>query len=450
MTPEEFRNEFESRTLAYEPGFRDLGRPVVVEIGRGAHCRAGHTLLVVLANLLARVHRSVVFVGELDRPLLCPAVLGGNTLETATVGLMRRVNPFGAFERQSDRPEDPLVILGVGVDHEVDLALGCDAWLAILGPAAPVVDVPGAAFGAVLAACLGANVAFHRVLGDGATPAGTFSAWDHMSRSSHQGPVLTAPLDIGRVLQVGAGAVGAALDLFLAMLMGTTSPWALSDGDSVDVTNLNRQLLFTAADAGFQEGPSRNKAHRAAEILGPTAKASDQWYDAADPVLAGPFDVILALANEHGVRSFLQARQPTVLLHATTTTSWQAQLHRHIAGRDDCIVCRLPEDLPRFKCSTEEVETPEGRRFDAAVPVLSAMAGLLLLVALVRLEHGALADERGNRIAIELSAATPSEIFRTIRSCRDGCTVRKSARVRGRLESGNRWHSLDPALVSDS
>jgi hypothetical protein len=60
-----------------------------------------------------------------------------------------------------------------------------------------------------------------------------------------------------------------------------------------------------------------------------------------------------------------------------------SQLHRHIAGIDDCVFCRAGEILPvTFGCSTSEVVNPVGQRSDAALPFLSAASGLMLATLL--------------------------------------------------------------------
>lgn len=82
MTPEEFQAAFSSRTAAYlADRSKDIdSRPVIVKLGGSAHCEAGHALAYGLANLLARAHRAVAFEGDLDRPLLCTAMFGEESL----------------------------------------------------------------------------------------------------------------------------------------------------------------------------------------------------------------------------------------------------------------------------------------------------------------------------------------------------------------------------------
>src|SRR5690348_8748166 len=134
MTRAEFEAAFESRTLAYAPGITHGSEPLVISAGPGAHCEAGHALLVSLANQAARAHRRIVFCGQLDVPLLCADVFGAGTLIEATAGLARAINPFIDVDVVERRPASAaLLTIGVNAEHEVELALDYDGWLAFAG-----------------------------------------------------------------------------------------------------------------------------------------------------------------------------------------------------------------------------------------------------------------------------------------------------------------------------
>lgn len=447
ITREEYETEFYSRTVAYLPGFAHASEPLVIVVGPSAHTPAGHALMVALTNQVARAHRRIIFVGELDQPLLCADVFGAGTLMQATTGLARAINPFINVDVVATVPSsEALLTIGVGAETEIELALGCDGWLALLGPQAPVGTGNGSIWGGLLASCLGANAALQRILGKAELPIGRFSLWDYTRPSEAQGPSATGPLDVGRVLQVGAGAVGSGLAFFLSFF-GIAGGWAVVDGDTVDITNLNRQLLFVARDAGFPCGKSVNKAQRVAELLGVTVSYSPAWFNHEETVVEGKYDLVLALANDFGVRSALQARQPTILLHATTSRNWQAQLHRHVAGRDDCIDCRLPPETPRFICGNQDVEMTAGQHFDAAIPPLSATAGLLLAAELAKLQMGTLVEQPHNFTAVDLFSATPC-LQRKIRHCRSSCSVRRPPRLRQKIDAHSRWLGLDGEYMS--
>lgn len=438
MTTEEFEREFHSRTVAYQPRFRGDDRPVVVVVSDEAHTVAGHVLLSALMNQLARAHRRLVVVGDLEVPLLCADPFGTRTLAEATVGLAAAINPGITVDVVEARPDTEAIItlhLGRGPG---DLQLGCSGWRALSGEQVAIGGGAGDIWGAMLASCLGSWAAFARLLGDDPRLADSYSLWDFGDSAGGEGTRVDGPLDVGRVLQVGVGGVGAALDYWLG-LAGLSGSWTLVDGDCVEVSNLNRQLSFVAADAGYPDRHPLNKAEAGARRLGPVATASPAWFGEDKAVVEDTYDVVLPLANERGVRPAVQDRQSPVLLHATTSANYQAQLHRHIGGRDDCIRCRLPGDAPQLGCS--KVALDDTGESDAALPFLSGAAGLLLATGLVRLADGALEASDRNLFAIDFAGKVPGA-QRLRLACRDGCRSWASTEVRADAGAGTRYIDL--------
>ena len=125
----------------------------------------------------------------------------------------------------------------------------------------------------------------------------------------------------------------------------------------------------------------------------------------------------------------------------------EAQLHRHIPDRDDCIVCRMPEATaaPRFGCAAVALPQAGAPSADGALPFLSATAGLLLLSGLFRLQHGALAAGPEN-----LYAVCFDNVRRAARvgACRCGCGAVLSRGARRRVHAGRRWSHLDLAAAA--
>ncbi len=436
MNHTDFEQAFHSRTVGYQPGFRLDQRPVVIELAPGSETPSGQHLASCLTNLLARAHPRLVFVGELEGDYLPRSPFGYETLIEATAGQAQEINPSISVDVVQKIPAgDVLTSLSIGPGRG-ELSLGTDGWLASFGSEARIVDRPASRWGAALAACFGAWFAFQRLLDAPVRLGGTYSLWDACRPTCVQGPLTDDALDVGRVLQVGAGGVGAALDYWLATAP-LSGAWTIVDGDDVEPSNLNRQLAFLATDAGW-EAPVAKKAPVAASRLGPSVRANDKWWGKDPDLVAERFDVILALANERGVREALQDRQPPLLLHATTSPNYQAQLHRHVSGRDDCIRCRLPGGAPVLACS--EVELPDGQT-DAALPFLSGLAGLLLAVALARLASGDLADDNTNLISVDLGGNQPQTQTLTW-TCREGCRSWGPRTVREQLAAGTRWASL--------
>jgi molybdopterin/thiamine biosynthesis adenylyltransferase len=417
----------------------------VVALGGDAHCEAGHALATCLFNTLARAHRHVSLCGPPDEPLRCRSAFAHRTLGEATVGLARAINPFIVAELAAP-PVDGFVI-GIGAVTHADLRVGADGFLATAGPHARLVNRPASVWGALLAACLAAASVFHRAARrPGALLQGEFSLWELGAPGGADGPLDPGPLDVGRVLQAGAGAVGCGLDLALATI-GLRGDWTIVDGDFVDITNLNRQALFIAGHTGWPIGPATSKAETCGRRLRSATDVhlttSSRWYGEEPHVVDAAYDVILALANEHGVRGALQARQPTLLLHATTSARWSAQTHRHVSGHDDCIECRIQPAAPVMKCSTGTVSAA-GESSDASLPFLSMAAGVLLAAMLARLQHGALMETPTNQFILDL--AEPSPWQETVSaSCVEGCSVRLPAQLRREIDAASRWLHLDAA-----
>ena len=145
---------------------------------------------------------------------------------------------------------------------------------------------------------------------------------------------------------------------------------------------------MTAAHAGWPDGEPRGtslaKAVAAAQAI--EAGHHTQWYDQWQPDHDVRYDLVLPLANDRGVRALMTQRGEPLLLHATTSANWTAELHRHSPDRDDCPACRIPDTAqPKMACANGPAIPEQPSSPDAALPFLSAGAGLLLAAALADL-----------------------------------------------------------------
>src|SRR5205823_4133791 len=140
------------------------------------------------------------------------------------------------------------------------------------------------------------------------------------------------------------------------------------------------------------------------------------------------------LANEHGVRTRLAARNPAVLLHATTGDQWLSELHRHILGIDDCIRCRMQDiKAPVFGCSTTAVATDSDETIpDAALPFLSAASGLMLATAMQKLQSGELSNGRINNWRLDFDSEHRMA-GGSIRKCQEDCSQTLSPALRRKI-----------------
>ena len=440
---ERFYRERDSRTSNYLGNNSPARASVSVHVSADAcETQPGQHLLLALVNQLARIHRKLSFA--LDSPnavLLSPALCGSTTLGDEIYSLARRIDPFGEFELDRARPPSDRISIGVGAHCRRDLAwyLGFDRSIARLdkAPCRPGNQVPTDLRGAGLAATLGAAAATKSAL-NLETAATTLSAWNLKSgAAADPGPKVLPSIDVGRGLMIGAGAVAAAVVYWLAQ-WGNESSWTILDHDRVALHNTNRGLLFFPEDAGWPDADPSPKVECLSSYL-ENAEGVDAWYDES-PRSEQVFDTVLVLANERDVRSIVSSRNDPIQLQATTGQSWLSQLHRHIAGRDDCVRCRTADlRTPQLACGTAPT-APAGdpKRPDAALPFLSAASGLMLVSALQRLQHGDFATGHTNMWNWDFR-----NTYRFARaaycSCRDDCSTGLSVEARREIANATRW-----------
>jgi hypothetical protein len=417
--------------------------PVHVAIDAEAINQApGQLALLSLANQLARVHRRITF----DLPSSCTALrirtpFAEDTVQASLLSMVSAVDPCGEFQIVPV-PNRKAIAIGIGTSlpGRFDWYLGANHAVAHVSRSpSGFSQVPGTLRGAALASCLGAAAAFRTSLGFETAPR-SLSAWNYAEgKEASLGPANLIPLDIGRTLMVGAGAVGASLAYWLHAF-GVEGAWTIVDRDVVELHNLNRGLVFTAADAGWPANTPRTKAEIIARLL-PSARWDSNWYDESQFVEEA-YDVVLGLANDRNVRHFIASRNNAVTLHATTGENWLSQLHRHVAGVDDCIWCRAGEiAVPAFRCSTASLELSAGSKTDAALPFLSAAGGLMLATALERLQTGELVKEECNDWRWDF-ASCHRMVSSGFRRCHATCTRVLPVEVRRQIDRGSRWIDL--------
>jgi hypothetical protein len=86
---------------------------------------------------------------------------------------------------------------------------------------------------------------------------------------------------------------------------------------------------------------------------------------------------------------------------------------------------------------------------DAALPFLSATAGLVLVSALARLQQDALAYGRSNLWNVNLQEPQPW-IKGWYRACRPGCTLRLPFAARSHIDRDSRFIGLDGAGLGET
>ena len=253
---ERFYRERDSRTSEYLENDSPAGAPVSIHVSADAcETRAGQLILLALVNQLARIHRELRFaVAAPDTVLLTPTLCGATTLGAEVCSLASRIDPCGKFELDTEGTPPDRISIGVGARCRDDLTwyLGFDRFNAQLHTE-PCRAGNGASAdlrGAGLAATLGAAAATKAALRFETVPT-ILSAWNFGSGAeADPGPAEVPPIDVGRGLMIGAGAVAAAAVYWLKQ-WGNSSSWTIIDRDRVALHNTNRALLFFPEDAGW-------------------------------------------------------------------------------------------------------------------------------------------------------------------------------------------------------
>jgi hypothetical protein len=230
--------------------------------------------------------------------------------------------------------------------------------------------------------------------------------------------------------------------------LGVRGDWTVIDGDVVELHNTNRSLGMLAADAGWVNGipggPVANKADIGAALIGasPVVGWYDEWVTRAGP---RP-DLLIPAGGERSIRHNLGHLGLPLMMQGATSPDWQVQLHRH-GPTDSCPACRFPKRATaEMACSVGHLPaTPErvdDESTDAALPFLSAAAGLLVVAALTQLENGYL-DQPVCQHGLLFGADTQVDWWNTIARCSPTCTSRLTQSTRRRLNAGRRWAVLE-------
>jgi hypothetical protein len=445
-----FYTERDRRTRQYGGTDHALERPVLIVVGPDvAGTRAGQVAALALVNMAARVHRRIGLIIP-EAPLLARALVSATDFPTAAIRTARAINPVLDLYLEPEIEKHAFaasVGLGTDTDTDLDVYLDWDGGLGVLATApvpSPALD-PASVFGAATAAVFGSAALFRLVHGQPVHPA-RFNPLDLVAGTEAGTRDHAGPIDVGSVLVVGAGAVATAL-LYWARELGTRGAWDIVDKDIAELHNTNRCLTMTAADAGWPDGEPTaiavDKAVSAARAIGGEPHA--EWYDRWQPHHEARHDLVLPLANGRGVRTLIAQRGEPLLLHATTSPNWTAELHRHRPDRDDCPTCRIPDTTnPEMDCATGPAVPEEPNSPDAALPFLSAGAGLLLAAALADLPNSAALTARVNHWQLDLTLT--GQVLRALRHpSREGCRHVPTRNVRETIQTTDRrrWDSLD-------
>lgn|GEM_PF-1439677 len=447
-----------------------------VDPGAAANLTVQRTALTV-ANLTARWARRVRIVLAADAPL-APILRrdGAACLSDRLIREMCTADPFGEFNiavtgasvaKNGRAPlrlfVGPWTLRPQALSSE-DYQVHASSWTALGRRAGTQWRLPGIMNGAEataaaagLAGALGAADLFKRAVGHVRANWMPTFAWDTWAGILDTSPMAWSTvgprpvpehLDFGETLLAGVGAIGSAF-IYLADFMPLSGALTLLDRDAIEITNLNRTPLFTVMHA--LDEPNKTGAV-AAYLSGRGVKVESltgQWRENAAALAQRPFDAWISLTNEDGAWAEVPFQLPPVVLHSTTTSGWGFGMGRHIPGREDCTLCRLPRPATEFRgpCAQGEIAPSVDREpVRASLPFLSTAAAALLLTAYLQLGEGSAAVSLPNDLSADLGSGLPALIALhrgPSVGCR-GCYAQSSAAWHSRGGRGRFAHYSTP------
>jgi adenylyltransferase/sulfurtransferase len=189
-------------------------------------------------------------------------------------------------------------------------------------------------------------------------------------------------LQRSRVLVVGAGGLGCPAALYLAA--AGVGRLTLADSDKVDLTNLQRQILYRSQVVG---APKVEAARAALQALNPevhVAPLQQRIDPAAADDLVAQADVVLDCTDNFATRHLLNracARQRKPLVSgAAIRFDGQVMVFDLRAPEAPCYACLFPEDgeVEEVQCSVMGVFAP----LTGVVGATQAMEALKLLAGI--------------------------------------------------------------------
>lgn len=327
----------------------DQGKPLNVHVSisaSAASTAAGQRALWMLVNLLARsvgtVSRITVACPEAKLyPGVTPGYSAGSSL---VVAVFESAKAIGAIPpmRTARAPEQSFV-LGIGRvdDADVTLVFG-DWWGGLAYTTSDAVTDVALPFGPYIAAAHAAGHVFRASRGLVEFVPFVYDAWKHVTASEiPPNPPPMPQMLAGNFLLAGVGAVGTATMLTLWATPGLEGTVQIADADTVDLTNLNRCVLFDASTIGLP------KASTAAKVLQAGGSGSLTW-DPHDglaqehPRRRQPLQLLLSAVDKNRSRLAIQRLIPAMALGASTYNLRSSLMRAGPPGAGACLMCHNP------------------------------------------------------------------------------------------------------------
>ncbi len=331
------------------------GRRVTIELDPAwAETFAGQAITFTLLNLLIRLDDYCpalqVAVPRVARHELLRLLPPGEL----RAGLAWFLAPFPAarrltFAAPTGAHTDGALRIVVSPTPQPDaISVWADGWIVYLSAEAPARPGDANAVGAHVAAGLAAAETFKRLIAGLPLRPGVrvvpterliFSTFDY-SLAAGPNPPLPAAVDVDGAIVVGLGGIGAAFVAAASCLPALRGALQLVDGDSLDRTNLNRQLVSRPGDAGYKVELCRaSLAFHDGVIPRPV------WFDAFLRDQGDRHDIAIVGVDDNAVRRAVQASRPRLILNAGTSDVASFRVTRHDFLDGACLACIARDDL---------------------------------------------------------------------------------------------------------
>jgi molybdopterin-synthase adenylyltransferase len=161
---------------------------------------------------------------------------------------------------------------------------------------------------------------------------------------------------------VGAGGLGSPAAMYLAA--AGVGQLTLVDADTVDLTNLQRQILHVTASVGRRKVESGRDAiarlNPDVKVNAVTERVDDAWLDRAVPSATVVLDCTDNFATRHAINRACVAHRVPLVSGAALRFDGQISTFDLRDDASPCYACVFPEDQPfeEVACSTMGVFSP--------------------------------------------------------------------------------------------
>ncbi len=169
-----------------------------------------------------------------------------------------------------------------------------------------------------------------------------------------------------RVLVIGAGGLGSSALLYLAA--AGVGALGIAEGDQVSLSNLHRQILYSAADVGADKVLC---AKRAVEERNPDVRVQiHPGWVTPDNIrqLIAPYDIVLDCTDRFETK---------FLINDACVLSAKPYVHAGAVGFQGQVMTCLPGRGPCLRCLLGQAPPPEDAPTCAQVGILGAVAGTI-------------------------------------------------------------------------